>query len=73
MHKRIHLQTWHFRDGHTFYQIDHCVIDRRHFSDVIDVKGANIDSDHLHVGITMRTKICIAYTTDNGDALQSKD
>jgi hypothetical protein len=37
MHKRIHLQTWHSSDGHTFNQIDHCLIDGRHFSDVIDV------------------------------------
>jgi hypothetical protein len=33
MHKRIHLQTWHTPDGHTFSQIDHCLIDGRHFSD----------------------------------------
>jgi hypothetical protein len=48
MHKRIHLQTWHSPDGHTFNQIDHCFINGRHFSDVIDVmarRGANIDSD----------------------------
>jgi hypothetical protein len=47
MHKRIHFQAWH-SDGHTFNQIDQCLIDGRHFSDVIDVmarRGANIDSD----------------------------
>jgi hypothetical protein len=27
MHKRIHLQTWHSQDGHTF----NCLIDGRHF------------------------------------------
>jgi hypothetical protein len=37
MRKRIHLQTWHSPDGHTFNQIDHCLIDGRHFFDVIDV------------------------------------
>jgi hypothetical protein len=37
MHKRIHRQTWHSPDGHTFNQIDHCLIDGGHFSDVIDV------------------------------------
>jgi hypothetical protein len=34
MHKRLHLQTYHSQDGHTFNQIDHCFIDGRHFSDV---------------------------------------
>jgi hypothetical protein len=34
MHKRIHFHTWHFPDEHTFNQIDHCLIDARHFSDV---------------------------------------
>jgi exonuclease III len=56
MHKRIHLQTWHSPDGHTFNQINHCLIDKRHFSDVIDVmarRGANIDSGHMLVVLTL--------------------
>jgi hypothetical protein len=51
MRKQIHLQTWHSPDGHTFNQIDHCLIDGRHFSGVIDVmvrRGANIDSGRPH-------------------------
>jgi endonuclease/exonuclease/phosphatase family metal-dependent hydrolase len=63
MHKRIHLKTWHSLDGHTFKQIDHCLIDGRHFSDVIDVmarRGANIDSDHMLVVIKLRARICRA-------------
>jgi hypothetical protein len=31
MHKRIHLQTWHTSDEHTFNQIDHCLIDKKLF------------------------------------------
>jgi endonuclease/exonuclease/phosphatase family metal-dependent hydrolase len=61
MHKRIHLQTWHSPDGHTFKQIDHCLINRRHFADVIDVmarRAANIDSDHMLVVIKLRARIC---------------
>jgi hypothetical protein len=55
MHKRIHLETWHW----------HCMIDGRHFSDVIDVKaqrGANLDSDHIVV-IKLRYRISRASNT----------
>jgi hypothetical protein len=48
MHKRIHLQTWHSPDRHTFNQIDYCLLDGRHFSEVIDVmarRGVNVDSN----------------------------
>jgi hypothetical protein len=61
MHKRIHLHTWHSPDGHTFNQIDHCLIDGSHFSDVIDDmarRGANINSDHMLVVIKLRARIC---------------
>jgi hypothetical protein len=46
MHKQIHLQT--------------CLIDGRHFSDVINVmerREANIDSDHMLVVIKLRARI----------------
>jgi hypothetical protein len=33
MHKRIHLETWHFPDDCTYNQIEHCLIDERHFCD----------------------------------------
>jgi hypothetical protein len=70
MYKRIHLQTWHSPNGRIFNQTDHCMINERHFSEIIDVKAqrrSNIDSDsdldHILVDITLRTKICRAYTT----------
>ena len=66
IHKRIHLETWHSPDGRTRNQIDHCLIDGRHFSDVIDVKarrGANVDSDHMLVVIKIRYRICRASNT----------
>jgi endonuclease/exonuclease/phosphatase family metal-dependent hydrolase len=56
MHKRIDLQTWHSPDGHTFNQIDYCLIDGKHFFDVVNVmarRGANIDSDHMLVVIKL--------------------
>jgi hypothetical protein len=59
MHKKIHLETWHSPHGHTFNQIGHCLIDGRHFSEVIDVmaqRGANIDSDHMLVVIKLRAR-----------------
>jgi deoxyhypusine synthase len=65
MHKRIHFQAWH-SDGHTFNQIDQCLIDGRHFSDVIDVmalRGASIDSDHMLVVTKLRARICRASNT----------
>jgi hypothetical protein len=66
MHKPIHLQTWQSTDGHAFNQIDHCLIDGRHFSDVIDVMAgrvANIDSNHMLVVIKLRARICHASNT----------
>jgi predicted nuclease of restriction endonuclease-like RecB superfamily len=56
MHKRIHLQTWQSSDEYTFNQINHCLIDERHFSDVKDVmaqRSANIDPDHMQVVIKL--------------------
>jgi hypothetical protein len=66
MHKRIHLQTWHSPDVHTFNQIDHCLIDDGHFSDFIDVmawRGANIEADHMLFVMKLRARICCASNT----------
>jgi hypothetical protein len=66
MHKQIHLQTWHSPVGHTFNQIDHWLIDGRHFSDVTyDTarRDANINSDQMLVVIKLRARICRASNT----------
>jgi len=65
MHKKIHQATWESPDGNTRNQIDHCLVDGRHFSDVIDVKvcrGANVDSDHYLVVVDVRARISRAGT-----------
>ena len=41
-HKRIHKMTWGSPDGTTFNQIDHILIDRRHGSDVKDIKAVGV-------------------------------
>jgi sorting nexin-29 len=67
-HKRIHQATWESPDGVTRNQIDHCLIDGRHFSDVINVKlsrGANVDSDHFLVVVDVRAHLCVARSTNS--------
>ena len=72
MHKRIHQDTWKHPNGVIRNQIDHVLIDGRHFSDVIDIKarrGAIIDSDHFLVQIKLRARVCLA---NNGDRQKVK-
>jgi hypothetical protein len=56
-HKKIHKVTWKSPDGPTDNQTDHTLADRRHGSDVMDVKtrrGADADSDHYLVVMKYR-------------------
>jgi len=58
--KDIRKHTWKHPNGETCSQIDHVLIDGRHFSDVIDVRtyrGPNIDSDHYLVVCKVRARL----------------
>jgi len=59
-HKDIHKSKWRLPDGTTFNQLEHLLIDRRHKSNLMDVRSyrdANIDSDHHLVIACQRARI----------------
>ncbi|XP_053661567.1 uncharacterized protein LOC128710733 [Anopheles marshallii] len=61
-HKPRFSYTWRSPQN-TYSQIDHVLIDGRHFSDIIDVKtlrGANVDSDHFLLMVKLRQKLSVA-------------
>ena len=67
-HKNIHKATWNSPDGVTHNQIDHVLIDRRHGSDILDVRsyrGADADSDHLLVRVKYKQRISIIQNCHN--------
>ncbi|CAG4965960.1 unnamed protein product [Colias eurytheme] len=65
-HKSIHKVTWVSPDRITHNQIDHILVDNRHYSNLLDVRshrGANIDSDHHLVVCKIRARISRAKYT----------
>lgn len=63
--KRIRKHTWRHPSGESVSQIDHVLVDGRHFSDVMDVRsyrGPNIDSDHYLVVSRIRARLSTVLT-----------
>ncbi|XP_058064632.1 uncharacterized protein LOC131214270, partial [Anopheles bellator] len=58
--RNIRKHTWMHPSGAACSQIDHVLIDGRHFSDVTDVRsfrGPNVDSDHYLVVTKIRARL----------------
>jgi endonuclease/exonuclease/phosphatase family metal-dependent hydrolase len=56
-HRDIHTHTWSSPDGVTHNQIDHVLIDKRRYSNILDVRsfrGADCHTDHYLVVIKLR-------------------
>lgn len=66
--KDIRKHTWRHPNGETCSQIDHVLVDGRHFSDVVDVRtfrGPNIDSDHYLVVAKIRARLSTVTSSRN--------
>jgi hypothetical protein len=64
-HKNIYKVTWRSPDGSTTNQIDHILIQRKHSSDLKDVRckrGVNVDSDHHLVMAKIQATISMNKT-----------
>ncbi|XP_055586160.1 craniofacial development protein 2-like isoform X2 [Uranotaenia lowii] len=66
-HRLPHKYTWR-SPYQSQSQIDHVLIDSRHFSNIIEVRscrGANIESHHYLVMVKMRPKLSVVNNTRN--------
>jgi hypothetical protein len=61
-HRNIHKYTWTPPDGKTHNQIEHILVDRRRYSNVLDVRSyrvANCDSDHHLVEVKVMERLAM--------------
>jgi endonuclease/exonuclease/phosphatase family metal-dependent hydrolase len=59
-HKNIHKVTWRSPDRDTMNQIDHILIQKKHFSNLKDIRskrGVNVDSDHYLLMAEIQARI----------------
>lgn len=73
-HKDINKATWVAPDGRTANQIDHLLIDKRHFSNLLDIRSrraANVYSDHYLVTDKIRARIANINKT-YGNTIKTK-
>ena len=64
-HKNIHKVTWRSPDGDTMNQIYHILIQKKHSSNLKDVRckqGVNVDSDHYLVMAEIQARISMNKT-----------
>lgn len=58
--KSIHKYTWTSPDGKYRNQIDHVLVTNRFKNSIVNIRslrGANIDSDHVLLGIWVKVKL----------------
>jgi hypothetical protein len=62
-HHKIHKYTWTSLEGNTHNQIDHVLIDRRRYSNILDVRatrGADCDTHHYFVVAKVRERLAVS-------------
>lgn len=67
-HLNIHKHTWKSPDGVTKNQIDHVLCDRRHSSNILDIRsmrGADMSSDHYLVRAKVHCRLASQKSPDN--------
>jgi endonuclease/exonuclease/phosphatase family metal-dependent hydrolase len=75
-HRDIQKHMWTSPDGVTHNQIDHVLIDKRRYSNILDVRsfrGADCDTDHCLVVAKLRERISVSKRTRQNFDLERFD